>query len=479
MDFRNMNTQNRLANFFINPSYKVNTTEYNQAKMLVNVCIITSFFSLSYMLISLFFTFEKGAYLMFIDLIGFITVAFLVRKKINLNFLSNLYIGIGAFAVYYLIVYSGGLYSPIMLWIVAAPILALLVANRGSAITWAVIMLFGIISFSFLEIYKIKPESEIPEEWNTIATLSVILGLMLIIFLITLIFEKEKTKAVEKAIAKNVQLKNTLKELTITKDNLQKSHEEIKNKNDQLVKHQIELLKNSELLKDLNSEKDYIIEVLAHDLKEPINSVDGLLDIILKDENKLSESQLECIDHIQKTIKKSRNLLDRILFSAEKEHLSTKMKFEKSDVCKVLQDSIDAFIKKAENKQIVLETQCNKKEIIVRTDRTILQQIFENIISNSIKFSPKESKVSISIELMEQNVKIDFQDQGPGIAKEEIDILFDKYTTLSNKPTAGESSSGLGLSLVKRYTELLGAKIWYESRGSEGANFILLLPREV
>jgi len=474
-----MKNKQAIIDSFIDHSFKANPSEYRRAKMLINISLLTSLFAFSYFLICWIFDFEKGVFLMLFDLFGFLFVAYLVRFKLNINFLSNLYIAIGAFAIYYLIIYSGGLSSPIIMWVVAAPILALLIANRGSAITWTIIMLFGIMAFSFLEIYEIKPENEIPEKWSMIASIAVLIGLMLLIVTVTLIIDKEKSKAIREAILKNKELSKTLKELTNTKNSLLDSHTKIKNKNEQLTDQKKEILSTTEKLKELNNEKDYIIEVLAHDLKEPINSVSGLLDIILKDSNKLSQSQLECVDHIQKTVKKSRVLLGRILNSKEIDHYSKKLKPEKVDICLVLENNIESFSKKAKEKAITIESHSREKEIFVVTDLMLVSQVFQNIISNSLKFSPKNSIVKISMEKMDKNLKIEFQDQGPGIAKEEVDQLFDKYTKLSNKPTNGESSSGLGLSLVKRYSDLLGANIWYESGTEKGANFIFLLPLNI
>lgn len=471
-----MSNKQTLADRFIHPSQRANSRVYTNAKMLVNVALLTSLFTLIYALISLAISFEMGVYLMILDVIGFLSIAFLVSRNVNLLVLSNLYIGIGTFAIYYLIVFTGGLYSPIISWTIATPILALLVVNRGSAIIWCLIMLLGILFFTYLEVFGITPESEIPDEWNFVASIAILVGLILLIFIITLIFEKEKTKAMLEASGKNKELTLAIKELTNTKNHLALSHEDIEKKNTQLIEQQKEIVVQTERLKSLNDDKDYIIEVLAHDLKEPLNSIDGLLELILKDKNTLSQNQQECIDHIHKTVTKSRKLLSKILLSGELDNKTVKVSPERTELCKLLQNTIDAYKKNADKKEIKIVRHYNKSEIPLITDVVLVTQIFQNILSNSIKFSPKKSTVSVIIEQMEKNVKIEFKDQGPGIAAHEQDLIFDKYSRLSTKPTAGESSSGLGLSLVKCYSDLLGAKVWYESQEQNGANFTLLLP---
>lgn len=471
-----MHLKKSFADLFINPSHKKNNQKYHQARMLVSVCLLTTCISFSYFLVSYFYGFEKGMYMMALDIVGFMSVAFLVRTRLNLNFLSNLYIAIGAVAIYYLIYYTGGLSSAAVLWLIATPVLAFLVANRLSAITWGLVMFMSILIFSFIEVYDLRPPSELPVQFNHIANMAVLIGLMLIIFIVTMIFESEKSKALQSIDRKNKELTGALVELESAKDRLTKINDEIQTKNTLLESNQLEILKQSDQLKSLNEEKDYIIEVLAHDLKEPLNSVEGLLDIILKDENKLSSNQQECIDHIQKTILKSRLLLAKILFSGEVENRTLSVKWEKINASEILLHTMDTFAKQAMDKNIKIDHNIYDRTVQIVTDEVLLSQVFQNIISNSIKYSPKNSTVTVQVEQLEQTVKFEFKDQGPGISENELERLFDKYSRLSARPTAGESSTGLGLSLVKKYVEMLNGKIWYENRKSQGANFIVLLP---
>jgi len=204
--------------------------------------------------------------------------------------------------------------------------------------------------------------------------------------------------------------------------------------------------------------------------------MEGLIDLIIKDENPLSGNQQECIDHIKKSLIKSRLLLGKILFSGEIESRKMTLKLEKVNISSVLQSSIDAFSKRASEKNIKLEKKAPQRDIHVITDEVLVSQIFQNIISNSIKYSPNQSTVTVTLERLDKNVKFEFLDEGPGIAESELEKLFGKYSRLSARPTNGESSSGLGLSLVKRYVDILEGQIWYENNSKKGANFILLLP---
>jgi signal transduction histidine kinase len=465
-----------LANNFIHPKHAINTKQYRRAKTLLNISVFTCLFSIIYSVCFFLLRFERGAYLMLFDVVGFFTVVLLLRTNLRLIVLVNLYIAIGAITVYGAIIYSGGLNSPGVIWLVAAPTLALLLANRSTAIAYSIIMVVSIIFLAILKMYELNPPSEISADKNLMFSICLLFGLMLLIFIIALIFEKERTLAVTEANIKNQELSEAFEELLQIKSRLDQSHQDIKATNDKLIGQQKEIVRQSQRLKNLNEDKDYIIEVLAHDLKEPLNSIEGLVKIISMDEHVLSDNQQECISHIQNTVTRSRNLLQKILLSGELNDQKVKVNLEDADICGLLQSTVHALSKSAENKRISIDTQCSKQEITAYTDVILVSQIFQNILSNSIKFSPKGSKVTVLTELLEKEAKIEFKDQGSGISDHERELLFSKYSKLSSKPTDGELSSGLGLSLVKRYADLLGAKILYESNEPSGANFIVLIP---
>lgn len=182
------------------------------------------------------------------------------------------------------------------------------------------------------------------------------------------------------------------------------------------------------------------------------------------------------MDHIKKSTKKSKNLIKKILYSGQSDHAQIHVRWEKTNLLNLLQSCLSEFNNIADQKNIHIEVKIEGKNMNTLTDRILLTQTISNIVSNSIKFSPKDSTVTVIVNRLDQNMKFEFKDQGPGIHEDEIDNLFERYSMLSAKPTDGESSSGLGLSIVKRYVELLEGQVLVENNKSEGANFILLIP---
>ena len=112
----------------------------------------------------------------------------------------------------------------------------------------------------------------------------------------------------------------------------------------------------------------------------------------------------------------------------------------------------------------------------VITDALLLRQIIENLLSNGIKYSPESSEVVLRCAKTNGTIEIAIIDSGPGIPVDEQELLFKKFSRLSTRPTAGESSHGLGLSIVKKLSDLLSIEVSFESEQGKGSTFKLLLP---
>ena len=149
------------------------------------------------------------------------------------------------------------------------------------------------------------------------------------------------------------------------------------------------------------------------------------------------------------------------------------MQIEEFDVNSFLKDILEGENKVANEKGIKLIFDDKAPKSIVSADKTYFALIFENLLSNAIKFSPRDTEVILQTSINDSNLQIRVMDYGPGIAADEQDRLFQKFSKLSTRPTAGESSTGLGLSLVKRYSELVKASVWYEPSDEYGAVFVV------
>ena len=113
---------------------------------------------------------------------------------------------------------------------------------------------------------------------------------------------------------------------------------------------------------------------------------------------------------------------------------------------------------------------------MVNTDKSRLNQVLENFVSNAIKFSPQGEKVTVGTRKTESGILVEVRDSGPGLTDEDMEKLFVKYAKLSNMPTGGEKSSGLGLAICKKVIEIMGGKTGARNNPGGGATFWFELP---
>jgi signal transduction histidine kinase len=233
-------------------------------------------------------------------------------------------------------------------------------------------------------------------------------------------------------------------------------------------KEQIEY-KNQELL-ELNKEKNHLIGIVAHDLRNPLTSaltIGGLL----KTAEQLSQEEREYAAHIVNAMERMNEMVNRILDIKAIESKSIEMDIQKTNLAEVLQEVCKNFKDAMTSKQLEFHLDQELRNPVAEVDRNYLTQIYENLVSNAIKFSPPSRKIWASIVQNNGHIITEIKDQGPGLTEADMKYLFQKYQKLSAKPTGGEQSTGLGLSIVKKYVEAMGGRVWAESKPGQGATF--------
>ncbi len=278
---------------------------------------------------------------------------------------------------------------------------------------------------------------------------------------------REKTQAIQEKLRFQENTNRLLqKKVDERTQDLRRANAALGEKNETLV----EL---NEELTALNEEKDNLIKVVAHDLGSPLAAINLYLGLINKQEDRLSESQKDYLQTIHYSTQGLITMVRRILDVNAIETNGPRMRLEKTDVCRLIDETIKNFQGMAQRKDLELNKCYEVCPAYIQADRNYLKQVLENLISNAIKFSPLDRKISLQVVCEQEKIRIEVQDQGPGISEEDQKHLFEKYRKLGAKPTAGENSTGLGLSIVKKYTEAMKGKVWCRSKFREGATFIL------
>ncbi|MEO9966905.1 MAG: ATP-binding protein [Reichenbachiella sp.] len=240
-----------------------------------------------------------------------------------------------------------------------------------------------------------------------------------------------------------------------------------------MIENQNELLskRNNELL-DLDEEKNNFINILSHDLRAPINNIIGLAGLLKMDEN-LTKDQIGTIEHITSESRRLNKMVTRILDVERIESQSTE-DFREIDLTEVLNRVLSNYHQQAHDKKITIALHTEDDQKVFGLDQYLFH-VFENLLSNAIKFSPLGEAIWIRVETHDGFHHINFTDGGPGLSEEDQKRMFKKFQRLSAKPTGGERSTGLGLSIVAKYTELLGGRLEWKSAPDQGTTFIVIL----
>ena len=229
---------------------------------------------------------------------------------------------------------------------------------------------------------------------------------------------------------------------------------------------------NNDLI-DINNEKNNLIRILSHDLRAPINNIKGLTEIHQSEHTEFGPAENQTLDLIKSESDRILSMISKIL---NVEALQSRTNIANQDIVNaisVLDETIVSFQNSAKLKKIQIVGKYETEELLIYGDRIHLHQILENLLSNAIKFSNPDTQIEIDAQVTGKSVQISIKDEGPGLTEEDKANIFKKFQTLSAKPTANEVSTGLGLSIVKKYVEQMNGKIWYESDLGKGTTFIV------
>ncbi|MFQ3607086.1 MAG: ATP-binding protein [Chloroherpetonaceae bacterium] len=248
---------------------------------------------------------------------------------------------------------------------------------------------------------------------------------------------------------------------------------------------QLERLKNIELVdaltkvEEANAFKTELLGIAAHDLKNPLQVIQVFAALI--EESAVNDQAKEYSKTIQSSsarmLKLIKDLLETAALDSGKLDLN-KIPINLADLLRaVAEHNRPNAERKSQTIALELEEGC-----ITELDSERMREVFENLVSNALKYSPRKKQILIQCqkELTSENktvIRVAVKDEGQGLTEEDKQKLFGRFQRLSARPTGGESSTGLGLSIVKQLVELHGGKVWAESDGKDkGTTFFVELP---
>lgn len=234
-----------------------------------------------------------------------------------------------------------------------------------------------------------------------------------------------------------------------------------------------------EELKKLNEAKNEFLGVVAHDLRNPLGNIANFAKLLLMDIEMDALDLTNAKKMLDRINDSSRNLVDIVsgllnlsAIESGKIHLNLK----KESVDSILNECDEIHKSAADKKNIRLTIERNPALPKITIDKVRIMEVFDNLISNAIKYSHPGGQVRVFCESNNKEVITHVEDKGQGLTEQDMQAIFSKFTRLSSKPTAGESSTGLGLSIVKKIVEIHGGRVWVQSKKNEGSTFSFSIP---
>lgn len=239
-------------------------------------------------------------------------------------------------------------------------------------------------------------------------------------------------------------------------------------------------LENRELT-SVSERKSDLINIAAHDLKNPLTAIRELADILKEEVGEHSEAY-EPANLIHHSSDQMLALIASLLESEAIEDGRIPLRPQSMNLADAAADVVrrNDFLagRKGQTIELTMPSGEADERLHVRADPHLLVEAMDNLINNAVKYSPPHAIVRVSVRGDDDGVLFSVQDEGPGIPSDEQHLLFQKFRPLSTRPTAGETSTGLGLSIVKQIVDLHEGSIEVRSTPGSGSTFSIRLPAE-
>jgi len=231
-------------------------------------------------------------------------------------------------------------------------------------------------------------------------------------------------------------------------------------------------------LQRANAFKSEMLGTVAHDLKNPLGVILGRTEMLTEMVSAAASSADNIkaqIGHIRSAAQRVTEIIDSLISDAMADAHDITIGREPVDLVALLRDLVEANQPLAARKgQTITLTAPAAIDSLCDSDR--IREAIDNLLSNAIKYSPIGGRIEIGVEQREDSAVIRVSDEGPGLSPEDTARLFGRFQRLSAKPTGGETSTGLGLSIVKRIVDLHGGTVTVESARPSGTTFMIAIP---
>jgi two-component system sensor histidine kinase/response regulator len=248
-----------------------------------------------------------------------------------------------------------------------------------------------------------------------------------------------------------------------------RTHLELKHARDTIVRYGQELSR-------LNEEKNEFMGIAAHDLRNPLGAIKGYAEMMREEPSMDQRERDELLGRIHDATTRMADMVQNLLDANRIERGEMLLNLTSTRLGPILGSVIEAQLPRASGKRQAIHLESDPSASAVLVDTNVTVQVLENLVSNAVKYSPPGRDIFVRLKPHVHGARVEVQDEGPGLSAEDQKKLFGRFARLSAKPTGGEHSTGLGLSIVKKMVEAMNGKVWCESEPGKGATFIVEFP---
>ncbi len=282
-------------------------------------------------------------------------------------------------------------------------------------------------------------------------------------------------------LSEQTSLVNENHKIDVLNTNIQEIYQlsqNFSNMSDELNEKTKNLLDAKTYAEEANKTKDYFLANMSHELKTPLNSINIISEIMLKNKsNDLNEAQLQNISIINKCGKDLQNLINDVLDISKLDSKQIEIKKESLDLKTLLFEIYEKFHIQAKSKNLEFIFDANDTFEDVNSDKEKINQIIYNLLTNALKFTDN-GKIILSMKNEANFIKVSVIDNGIGIAKENLGLIFERFKQIDSSRSRRYGGTGLGLSICKELCRLLDITLKVKSEIGKGSTFILYVPKK-
>lgn len=243
----------------------------------------------------------------------------------------------------------------------------------------------------------------------------------------------------------------------------------------EMVRTEERLLDNAKQLSELNTFKDKMFNVVAHDIRDPLAVLVNLMELMEDEIQACGVEHEEIVKEMGQQIQNTFLLVESLLDWFRSQREGQVFNPVERDLAQTVQTNVRLLLFRSEGKQIQMTSEI-PTDTFVYADKEMLDLIIRNLLSNAIKFTNSGGSIQLKANRSEDKIIVSVSDTGEGITADQADSLLQEYYPLSLTGTAGERGTGLGLTLCREFVRLNGGEIWFDSKPGQGSTFYFSLP---